>query len=144
MIKPKEHHTFLEVIIDSKLNWHHHINMIRNTIKSSIYAINKVIYILSIKYPLTLYYSTIHSYLNYCLVLWGNSHATYRKPILVLQNKAIRAISKTAFNEHTNDFVAKLKVLKLNDLYAWNLAKIMYIFHTDKNTTLCSNYFCKK
>ena len=60
---------FLGVYIDENLNWKKHASEMSSKISKSIGIMSKVKYILSRKLLKTLYFSLIHSYLNYCIII---------------------------------------------------------------------------
>ena len=64
---------FLGVYIDENLNWKKHASEMSSKISRSIGIMSKVKYILSRKLLKTLYFSLIHSYLNYCIIIWGKA-----------------------------------------------------------------------
>ena len=90
---------FLGIYIDSKLEWHDHINYINNKLK--LYAMIKIKHLLNRKHLLTLYYALIYPYLDYGITLWGSTHNSYIKTLFVKQKKAIRIITGAKYNEHT-------------------------------------------
>ena len=55
-----------------------------------------------------LYKSLIASYLNYGFILWGKES----QKVLTLQKKAIRLISNSSCNSHTNPLFIQHKLLK--------------------------------
>ena len=48
------------------------------------------------------------------------------KQTIVLQKKSIRCIHKSHFNAHTGTLFYRSKLLQLNDLYRFGLAKFMF------------------
>ena len=67
--------TFFGIYIDDKLEWGEHIQHISKKISSGSYAISKSKRLLSLENLKLLYYSLVHSHLNYGTILWG---AAYR------------------------------------------------------------------
>jgi hypothetical protein len=128
IIKQKNHLKFLGLNIDAQLTWQQHIDGIRGKIRSAVYALNRVKNILPRKALVNLYHSLIQSHLNYGISLWGYSHSMYLQPIRILQKKAIRAVCRTRYNEHTNDLFKSLHILKFDDLYTLNIGTFMYKF----------------
>ena len=59
-----------------------------------------------------LYYSIIFPFLIYSVIVWGNTYEFNLHPIVVLQKKAIRIITFSAFREHTPPLFKKLNLLK--------------------------------
>ena len=121
---------FLGVTIDNALNWHDHIMNVKGKINSSIYIINRVKHLLSIKHLTTLYYSLVHPHLQYGITLWGGSHSSYVNKLITLQKKAIRLVNKVNYNDHTNPLFISSRILKLPDLYTLEIAKYMYKYST--------------
>ena len=117
---------FLGIYIDSKLEWHDHINYINNKLNSSLYAMRKIKHLLNRKHLLTLYYALIYPYLDYGITLWGSTHNSYIKTLFVKQKKAIRIITGAKYNEHTTPLFKELKLLKLNDIHDFKVSKYMY------------------
>lgn len=76
----------------------------------------------------TVYHSLIYPYLTYGTLLWGCSHSTYLRRLEILQKKAIRTVSKSNYNAHTEPLFKKLQILKLKDICTFQLSKIMYSF----------------
>ena len=112
--------------IDSKLEWHEHIKFIQNKLSSGLYAINKVKHLLSNSHLLTLYYSLIYPHIDYGITLWGSTHSTYLKRLIIMRKKAVRIISGATYNDHTDHLFRKMNILKLEDVYDLNVAKYMY------------------
>ena len=62
---------FLGVMLDSKLSWQPHIAYISKKISKGIGILCKARKYLPQKCLITLYYSFIYPYMNYCLEVWG-------------------------------------------------------------------------
>ena len=88
---------FLGILIDKHLKWSTHIEFIANKISKYIGVINRLKHTLPSRVLLTLYNTLILPHLNYGLVLWGHRN----ERILKLQKRAIRTISNSKFNGHT-------------------------------------------
>ena len=59
------------VIIDERLDWKNHIDICKNKLSSGIYAINLFKNAMPTIQLKTLYYTLIHPYLTYGVLLWG-------------------------------------------------------------------------
>lgn len=140
-IEKKTSTKFLGMIIDDQLNWHDHIQLTKTKLSSSMFILNQAKHYLSKKYLLTLYYSLVYPYITYGLTLWGGTHKAYTKKIFILQKKAIRVINKAKYNDHTHRLFKDLKVLKLPDLYSWQVSKFMYRFSNKMLPMSLSNIF---
>ena len=117
---------FLGVMIDSKLNWKEHINIINNKISKSIAIIYRASKILNTDSMYTLYCTLVLPYLNYCAENWGNTYEGNINKIFLKQKRVIRIISKANFYDHTNQLFKKLNILKLKDLIELRSAIFMY------------------
>lgn len=64
----------------------------------------------------SIYYSTFHCHLIYCLPIWSSATQKLLKPIIVLQKKAIRIIFDKPYNYHTEPLFKKAKILPFEKL----------------------------
>ena len=70
---------------------------------------------------LCLYNALILSFLQYGLVVWGQTNASYADPILNLQKKAVRAISFQPRMSPSLPIFNDLKLLKLSEIFELRL-----------------------
>lgn len=141
IIEKKSHIKFLGLTIDNKLDWKEHVVFVRNKISSSIYAINKVKHFMNRTHLLTLYYSLVYPYLDYGITLWGSTCQTYLNKIIVMQKRAVRIISGSTYNCHSDPLFKRLNILKLNDIYELKVAKHMYAIHHNSLPLALRNMF---
>ena len=67
--------------------------------------------------------------------VWASSHKMCLTKLLRLQNKALRIISKTCIRDSKAQQYYNFKVLKIEDLFTFKIAKIMHQFtHQKRNT----------
>ena len=76
----------------------------------------------------TLYSSLIVSHLQYCTLLWANSHVTHMRKLQLLQKNAIRIITSSHYIAHTDPIFAMTKLIKLEDLYNYQLGMYAYSY----------------
>ena len=62
--------TYLDVIIDHKLNWIEHISYVKDKISKGIGIIYKARQFLTKKALLMLYHAYIYPYMTYCIEAW--------------------------------------------------------------------------
>ena len=92
---------FLGVLLDDNLSCKEQIKYLENKIAKNIGFINRAKPFLSKESLLPLYYSYIHSYLNYVNLAWGSTYLANLKKLCNHQKYAIRIVhNKTKF-EHT-------------------------------------------
>ena len=132
---------FLGVMIDNKLSWKAHIKHVSSKVAKSVGIISKARKILDKKTLETLYYTMIYPYLLYCNIIWGNCNATTIWPIFKLQKMAIRLITNTSRRESTSKHFKKLHLLKVPDLYDFNVSIFMHNFINENLPTTFEKYF---
>ena len=86
---------FLDVVINSKLNWNDHITTLCTKISKNTDIIFKVRHNLHKNTVLLLYRSLIQPYLDYCNIIWAKGHSNKLEKLFQKQKKALRAITFT-------------------------------------------------
>ena len=117
---------YLGTIIDQKLNWKPHINFIKNKLASGCWALYKLKNLLNTDALKIVYFGLIYQRLQYCLSCWGGVAPTNLQKLIVLQKRAVRLINKASPRTHTSPIFKTLNLLKLEDVYKFQIAKIMY------------------
>ena len=125
---------FLGINLDSCMTWNSHINKISNKLSCAIGIFRRLKKHLPLYFLKTLYSSLFLSYVNYGILLWGNNI----KRITKLQKFAVRAISNSRYNAHSDPLFKSLRLLKVSDIYELNLLK----FHFKYKDDLLPKYFC--
>ena len=82
-----------------------------------------------------IYFSIVQPYFLYCLPAFASTYHIHFDPLVKLQKRAIRAISKAGFLDHTDPLFRQFKILKLNDQFKHSLACYLY-----KNQHLLTEY----
>ena len=116
-------------MIDSNLTWKPHIDYISKKIAKNIGIVIKARHIFEKNTLLTLYYSFIFPYLNYCIQLWGSTYKTHLKKIEILQKKVIRIIAGVNKRVHSKPIFNDLCVLTVSNVFEYNIGLIMYKYH---------------
>ena len=88
-----------------------------------------------------MYYSHVHTHLHYALPLWGATYKSYLIMSKRLQNKFLRIISKTKIRGRITPQHYKYEILKLEDLYNCEIAKLMYQFTHSKLPLNFKHYY---
>ena len=140
-IEQVEEIKFLGVILDENLTWKKHIQYINRKIAKNIGIISKARTILNKKTLLTLYYTFIYPYLNYCITSWGSANKTILDPLIKLQKKAVRLISNAPKLTHTKPLFFNTRVLTVNNLYIYNIGSFMHAFINGKQPIPFNNMF---
>ena len=134
-IEQKSYIKYLGILIDEHLNWKEHISSTTKKISRSVGIICKLRLCLNSSLLLTLYYSLVYSHLNYGIHSWGSANKTELEKILVLQKKAVRAMTGNRWYQSHNDpgplassnpLFKKLSILKVEDIYKLNIGKFIF------------------
>lgn len=102
---------FLGVILDNKLTWDAHIKYISQKISKSVSIQRMLKYTFPTSALKTIYHSLIYPYYTYCDLIWGCAANTHLEPLVLLQKKCIRNISKAGYIDHTEPLCSEHKVL---------------------------------
>ena len=134
---------FLGVIVDNKLSWKYHIDSICKTISRNIGVIKRLKSCLPMYSLLMLYSSLILPYLNYGLLAWGNTHQSFLDRLLLLQKRIIRIICDSTARSHTDPLFFNNKLLKINELYLYQLGQFMYKYDNKSLPSAFDSMFFK-
>ena len=78
----------------------------------------------------SLYCTLVLPYINYGILIWGNTCKTYLGKIFKLQKWAIRIISLEHYRSHTDPLLKK-KVLIIFDAFKLEFGVFMYKYQTN-------------
>ena len=73
----------------------------------------------------------------------GAMYPTYLQKLKSLQNQAIRAVVGAHFRDSVNPYSFQLKILQIDDLFKFEVAKFAYGSLNNKTPNSFRNYFCK-
>ena len=119
---------FLGFVIDENVSFDPHIQKISNKISRSLGTLNKLKRFLPQHILLMLYNTLILPHLQYAILCWGFKSSRLFK----LQKRAMRIITCSKYNAHTDPIFKKLNLLKLSDLYNVSVLKFYHKFKNDK------------
>ena len=134
---------FLGVNFDQSLSFQPHIKTILSKISRSLYAIQRAKNILNESALLSLYYSMIHCHLLYGLNVWSCATQTNIKPLVIKQKYAIRAITNSRFNSHTEPLFKKCCILPLPQLIKFSRLQFMHNFIQNRLPSCFDNFWLK-
>ena len=141
LLKQDSHIKYLGIIFDSHRNWKKHIHELGKRISKSIIILPKIRHFVSIDILIQLYYCFVYSRITYGILVWGNTYETSLKSLTALQNKAIRIITFSKRDEHSNPLYAKLKLLKIKDLVHFHNALFMFHYYHNQLPNAYVNFF---
>ena len=82
-------------------------------------------------------------YLNYCLLTWGSANKTFLDRIVILQKRAIRIICSANMRSHTDHLFLDNNILKIYDLYSFQLGQFMFNYNKNDLPSIFNNMFSK-
>ena len=132
---------FLGVVIDSKLSWEYHIKYINQKISKAIGLLRKVRRYLNKSCLVTLYYTFLFPYLNYCIEVWGSAAQYHINSLIVLQKKSVRVVTSSGFRDHTYPLFKELNLLPLKQLYFYRIGMFMFKIYHDNVPPVCQSLF---
>ena len=86
IIKNSECIKYLGILIDSKLNFRNHINVLQNKLLRAMRIMSKLRHTMPFNILKRLHFAFFHSHLLYCLIIWSATFKTYLDPLKKLQN----------------------------------------------------------
>ena len=132
-------------MIDSKLNFQNHLKIIESKLSRGVGILYRLKAVLPREALCKIYFALFHPHLLYGLVAWGSTFPTYMSKLESLQNKAVKIIGGGTTRESPTPFYGQLKILKLTDLYKFEIAKLVHDFLHDKlpSSSVFSHLFQK-
>ena len=115
ILKPIKSIKYLGIHIDDTLSGISHCIELLPKLRRANGIMAKARYHLPFKESLSIYHATFSSILLYGCQVWGQHQNPLLNKIEKLQKNAIRIITFSEFNSHTNPLFKKLKILKFKD-----------------------------
>jgi len=121
---------YLGIFFDPQLNFKYHISHLTKKLSSALFALRRVKHILPPSTLKTLYYTLFHCHLTYGIEIWSCTSPHSLKTLITKQKAALRIITNSSHNAHTEPLFKKLAILPLNDLITSTNLKLMHsIYH---------------
>lgn len=107
---------YLGLTIDNKLNWKTHTEEIAKKISGPIGIIAKLSGFMPASVLRMIYHSLVHSHLSYLTLLWASARRANRRPLEVLQNRAVKKCQKMKMRHNTADAYKQARILPLRGI----------------------------
>ena len=124
---------FLGLTVNEYMNWNSHTQKIANKISRTLGVMNRLKRYLPISAMKLMYDSLILSHLQFGITSWGFEWDRISK----LQKRALRIMTNSKYNAHTDPLFKRLHLLKVNDIFDVQCLKFWYKFVNKK----LPNYF---
>ena len=119
---------FLGTFIDNKLTFSKHINHILGKLSRGAGILYKIKDQLPTRARINYYYGMLYPFLSYNILVWGSTYETHITPLILQQKRIIRTITDAAYLDHTSPLFKNLEILKVRDIYRFQL-----LVHTYKD-----------
>ena len=113
---------FLGLTLDECLSWKPHVQKTSNKISRIIGVLCRLKNYLPKHILRTLYNSLILPHLQFFVLTWGFKMGR----VELLQKRAVRVISCSKYNAHTDPLFKQLNLLKVKDMFDLNALKLFY------------------
>ena len=138
----REHVTkFLGVFIDENLSWKQHIDILSSKISKSMGILYKSRDVLSKQCLNQLYFSFIHSYVNYANIAWASTSKSKLERLYRCQKHAARVIYHKDQYTHASPLLNDIKALNVFKLNIFNILCFMYKCKQNLNPPVFRNIF---
>lgn len=118
---------YLGLLIDSKLNWHSHINKVKNRIRSVTFAIRRLRDFIHSTALKNIYNAYILNEIIYLNPIWNNAALTKMNELKIIQNTAVKAIFKLPHLHPTASlYTLETKILAIESINKTQLAILIY------------------
>ena len=128
---------FLGLTIDECLSWKPHVQKVSNKVSRTICTLRRLKNFLPAHVLRTLYNTLILPHFNYSIALWGLKMGRLKR----LQKRAIRVITCSNCNAHTEPLLKKLNLLSLRDILTMNILKTYCNLKNDKLPVYVTHMF---
>ena len=133
IIKREENMKFLGVILDENMTWRHHIKCIESKVSKNLGILYKARHLLNLQCTKQLYFSFIHTYLNYGNLAWGGTNKTKLSALLRRQKHASRIIYFKDKYTHAKPLLKRLNAL---NIYQLNINNSLLFMHKVRNNNI--------
>jgi hypothetical protein len=121
-IKQIDVFNFLGLTINSTMTWESHINKIASKIGRTVGILHKLKHFLPCYILKLIYNSLISPHFYFGIMAWGFKCDR----IIKLQKKALRAITDSKYNAHTEPLLKELNIVKISDILILQCLKLYH------------------
>ena len=130
-------------MLDENITWSNHINIIEKKIAKNIGLLYKARALLNKESLKTIYFSYMHSYLNYANIAWASTYFTKLKTIHYQQKHAARIIFYEDILTHSRPLLRSLNALNVYQINLYQHANFMYKFKNNQTPKVFDDMFEK-
>ena len=131
---------YLGVMLDENITWSEQIEYLSTKLSRSAGIFSKLRYYINKDILIRAYHALFNSHLQYGILCWGATNISNLNRLQVLQNRAIRNISKAPRYYRLANYYLNYRILKVHDLYDLEISKFMH-GHYNKYLPSCFDSF---
>ena len=124
---------FLGLLLDEHLSWKYHLSELSKKLAKTCGMFFKIRNLLPLDVLFCLYNALFLPFLQYGLIVWGQTYASYIDPIFKLQKRAVRAISFQPRMSPSLPIFNDFKLLKLSEIFELRL--LTFVFDSINKTS---------
>ena len=132
---------YLGVILDENISWTEQMIYLSKKLSCSAGIFSKLRYYLNKDVLTRVYHSLFNSHLQYAILCWGSASSSNLQRLQVIQNRAIRNMSKCPRYYRLDNVYLNYRILKVKELYDLEISKFMYQHHVNSLPVCFQNYF---
>ena len=114
------------LIIDQQLNFQPHINQVRAKVSAALSMMTRSKRHLPIDVRKMMFNALIQSQIQYAISIYGGTSSSILEPLIKLQKKALRIVTKAKWISHCDPLWTKVSGCKLEDLYELGCIKTAF------------------
>ena len=107
--------------LNKHLNWNPHVKIVSNKLVKTVGVLN-ILKTLPLNIIRIIYNAMILPHLNYEILAWGYQ----AKRLNLIQKRAVRILTVSKYNSHTEPLFEQTNILKVSDIYTLNEMKLYY------------------
>ena len=143
-LRPKKEIKYLGLIFDEHLTFNKHITFMNAKLKRTNNLLAIARHYLPLHLLKQIYYGQFHSHLSYGCQVWGfNPNNDSLKKTDTLQKKAIRIMTFSNKNAHSNPIFKQLEIIKMKDMITYNNINFVHKTLNGKSPFHFHDYFQK-
>ena len=132
---------FLGIWIDESLSFSGHLAKLKSKLNSGIYALATCTKVVPFRVRKMIYHSLFESHLHFGSIIYGAASTRNMEQIETVKRKALRVLTRSLYNAHTDPLFKKHKILKVNDLIQLNQSIFVRQFKNGKLPDSFTGFF---
>ena len=128
-------------MIDSNLSWKKQVACALKKFRRGIGILSKIRHYITKDILKSIYFTLIYPFLIYGVIAWGNTYNSTLSPIYILQKKAIRVITFSSVDHHSNPLFKLLGVVIFPDLVKHHIRVFMYKYPSQLLPSVFNSFF---